>query len=219
MNLTSAAILFGSDAALVDAARGALAGHGWRTTGTRDIDVALAASAPGVALVLIDAGVEGAGDFLRQLRTQPQPIGGVPVLQYGGTRLSGTSALLPPPGDTATLVAALEHFAGALGDHALRSPPYSPFYRLVRLLGTRDAAAMIARFADTLRTAIDRTELPCREDAHRLAGLAGAIGYTELSLAWRAAEQGGVAAAAAAIDATRATLAEIARSDIARYGD
>lgn len=212
-DLPSTAILFSDNAGLVSAIVSALTPHGWGTTATVDPAAALAALTADAALVVLDAHHAGAADLLQRLRAAPQPTGGVPVLQHGGVRLDGTSALLPPPGDRAALIAAIESFTGALGDHNLRRPPLSPFYRLVRLLGTRDAAGMIARFAETLRTALAE-ETASSEQAHRIAGLAGALGYTDLSLAWRAAEYGDTAPAMAT---TRATLAAIARDNLGPY--
>lgn len=209
--MPSKAILFSDDAAFRALIVGVLEPYGWSTTATADPDEALSALRPDVALVLLDAGANDAPAYLRRVRAAPQPTGGVPVLQHGGARLDGTSALLPAATDFASLLAAIEAFTGALGDHALRRAPFSPFYRLVRLLGTRNAADMIARFADTLRMTL-ADAAPSPDQAHRLAGLAGAIGYSDLSRMWRAAEPG-----AAALAATRAVLAQIERDDLARY--
>jgi CheY-like chemotaxis protein len=213
--LTSIAILFSEDAERTATWVSALAPHGWRTIITADPADALAALTPDVALVLLDARVADAADVLRRLRAEQQPAGGVPVLQHGGARWDGTSASLPAADSPPSLIAAIELFTGALGDHALRAAPFSPFYRLVRLIGARDAAGIIARFADALRTTLaDGTSSP--DQAHRLAGLAGAIGYTDLGMAWRAAEQDR-AASDAAIATTRATLAHIEHEGLARF--
>jgi len=211
--VTSAAILFSDDSGLCDAWACALAPHGWRTIVTTDPDEALRALTPDVALVMLDAGTVGAADFVARLRAATQPAAGVPVLQHGHARWAGTSAVLPT-GDTRTLIAAIEAFTGRLSDHALRTAPFSPFYRLVRLLGTRDAAAMIARFADTLRTAL-ADAAPSADQAHRLAGVAGALGYTDLSLAWRAEQDHTTSDATVA--ATRMVLDQIERDDLGQY--
>jgi hypothetical protein len=209
--LPSKAILFSDDAAFCAPIVGVIEPYGWSTTVTADADAALSGLRPDVALVLLDGGVNDAPAYLRRVRAEPQPTGGVPVLQQGGARLDGTSALLPAAADAATLRAAIEAFTGTLSDHALRRAPFSPFYRLVRLLGTRHAADMTARFADTLRMTL-ADAAPSPDQAHRLAGLAGAIGYSDLGRMWRAAEPG-----VAALAATRAVLAEIERDDLARY--
>jgi hypothetical protein len=213
-DLTSTAILFSDDTGLCAAWASTLMPHGWCTIATTDPDEALAAFTPELALVLLDSGTSGAADFLARLRGAPQPAGGVPVLQHGDTRWAGTSALVPA-GGVDTLIATIEAFTGGLSDHGLREPPFSPFYRLVRLLGARDAAAMIARFADTLCSAVADAAISA-DEAHRLAGVAGAIGYTDLSLAWRAAEQDH-AASDAAITAACIVLDQIEHLDLDRY--
>lgn len=214
-DVTSAAILFSDDIDLCRTWASLLTPNGWRTTITADPDRAIGALTSDVALVLLDSGAVGAADVLARLRGTALPTAGVPVLQHGDARWAGTNALLPP-GGAAMLVAAIEVFTGALSDHALRVAPFSPFYRLVRLLGARDAAAMIARFAETLCTALAE-EMDSTDQAHRLAGITGALGYTDLSLAWRAAEQD-ITARGAAVAASRIVLAQIEHDDLARYG-
>jgi hypothetical protein len=210
--LPSTAVLFGTDAKIIVTLAAALRAHGWQVTTTVDGGTALA---PDTALVVIDTTVSGAAGFLNGLRSLAPPASGVPVLQHGGTRLFGASAMLPQD-DEMTPIGAVESFTGALSDHALRRWPFSPFYRLARLLGTRDAAAMMDRFAESLKAALARTP-PSYEEKHRLAGLAGAVGYGELGLAWRNAEHGGIEAETVAIAATRAIIADIEHGDVARY--
>jgi len=210
----STALLYGADSALTSAVLGLLIPEGWTVCSATLVADALAVVDETVALVVLDANADGAAALLGAIRALPQPMAGVPILQSGGERLSGVTAMLP--NNSATQAATIQRFAGALADHALRRPPYSPFYTLVRLLGTDDAAAMIARFADALRAAI-AGESPTKDEAHRLAGLAGAIGYRELGDAWSAAEHGGADAIANALATSRATLAEIGDGEVSRY--
>lgn len=213
-NLKSGALLYSGDPIVCTAVRRVLEPHGWRVCTICDAVEALGHLNEVVAVVVIDTSARAAARLISEIRAQPQPPASVPILQWGGERLSGASALLPM--DDTDLKITIEHFTGALPDHALRQPPYSPFYRLVRLLGTQNAAAMLARFADSLRAALAET-VATPDQAHRLAGLAGALGYGDLALAWRTAEHGGAEAIANAVAESEVTLAEIEHGEVARY--
>lgn len=212
--MTSSAILYGDDTDVSAAVRRLLEPHGWNVHATSDASHAVARLDDTVALVTLDSRTAGASALLVEIRARPQPVASVPTLISGGARLSGANALLPD--DVTALAATIERFTGALADHELRRPPGSPFYRLVRLLGMNDAVAMIERFSDTLRAALAAT-VTTPDQAHRLAGLSGAIGYYDLGFLWRAAEHGGAAAIKIATAASRTTLVEIEHGDVARY--
>ncbi|SDA35143.1 hypothetical protein [Sphingomonas sp. NFR15] len=214
--MTSSAILYGDDARMAAAVRPLLEPCGWAVHATSDAAVAVARLDDTVALLMLDARAAGAAALLADIRARPHPAASVPVLQWGGAGLPAMGA--PAPDDGAALAAAIAHVTGALSDHALRRMPHSPFYRLVRLLGTEDAVAMIDRFAGTMRAALTAPVIT-PDLAHRLAGIAGAIGYPDLGRAWGAAEHGGAYAIERAMAASRATLAVIERGDVARYRD
>lgn len=166
-----------------------LAASGWRID-RLDGDPALAAHV-GTALpaaLLLGPDVE-AGAWITAVRALPAPANGTPIILLGG--LGGPDDPNPRPNsrlaadaEAETVLGALRHWAGPLADHDLRRAPFSPVYRLVRLMGLEQARALHARFIDGLATAVAEEE-NARPRAHGLAGSAGMMGHADLSAAWR----------------------------------
>lgn len=188
----------------------AVAPFGWRCGGDTDLAAVLATLENHMACaIVLDAGACDPADAVRQVRALPAPVNGTPILVLGDeeVRVAGAGGHLAPPIEIGALLGLLEHWAGPLNDHALRAVPLSPRWRLIRLVGFANAESMLDRFRLALEEAIAAADDdPETVPAHRLAGLAGLIGYTDLHAAWSRVDAGEADALAEAIEASRGAL-------------
>jgi hypothetical protein len=196
-----------ADAVLVTTLRAILAPFGWNLAyecGRNEM--------PGA--VLLDARDPQAAEAVGAIRKLPPPRNGVPILAFGNPELAtiGAGGHLDAPLEEAAFLALLRHWAGPLDDHALRGEPWSPRYRLIRLMGLESADAMLARLAAALGDAVAGAGDGGTVSAHRLAGIAGLCGFAELGGLWSRVDRGEDAALPAALAASRSAAAEIARA-------
>lgn len=77
--------------------------------------------------------------------------------------------------------------------------------RIATLLGRDGLRPVVEGLQAELRQALDRPE---EADAHRIAGLAGTLGFADVSCRWQAVDQGG-ADVAAALHVSRIALVAI----------
>lgn len=175
----------------------ALAAAGWQVRHAADRKTLLAEAERDLpAAVIVGA---DADEILAAVRALPAPANGTPVIALDARE----------PRDGEALLARLRHWAGPLDDHALRRAPFGARYRLIRLLGLDAADAMIARFRDALREALELAESdPAAVPAHRLAGIAGMVGESELSTLWSCVDRGEAGALPPALAAARRALDE-----------
>lgn len=153
-----------------------------------------------IAAVLIDNADYDLAALTAGVRALPAPANGTPIL---------TIDAAAAPLDDAAFAELIEGRVGPLGDHALRAAPFDTRYRLVRLVGWDNASAMVERFRGALAEAIATAQRdPATVPAHRLAGLAGMIGYGELHRLWSRVDAGEPDALAAAVEASRQALAD-----------
>lgn len=193
-----------------------LSDHGWWSLSCADpADIETVAGDAPPALIIIDEISTRPvwRDWVARLRTVDGPLAGTPILLVTADENMvghGISAILPVPLAREATLAILENWAGALNDHDFRTLD-NPHYRLVRLGGRDVANGLIARFADQLEQArawLDTPELEPRLP-HQIAGLAGMLGYADISESWRAIDGGDSfdsAAVRAQIDAVIARI-------------
>lgn len=161
------------------------------------------------AAVLIDASTPRSGDVIAAIRALAPPLNGTPILGLGVEHAGGAGGVLTPPLEVEVFVRLLRRWAGPLENDALRQVPWSPRYRLIRLLGLEAADAMLLRLREALAQAVTDHAGDQPLSAHRLAGVAGLCGYSELAQAWSRAERGEARALDEAIAASLTAIAGI----------
>ncbi|HEX7820432.1 MAG TPA: hypothetical protein VF463_07415 [Sphingobium sp.] len=164
------------------------------------------------ALIMMDAALEAKlrTAFLSTLRAMPGPVAGTPVLLLADADApgqNGAQGRIGLPLRREHALGVIEHWAGPLEDHIFRDLS-SPHYRLVRLAGRTSADRLLLSFANHVEAALGRLDgtQDIARAAHDIAGLAGTLGYGELSRLWSAVERGESVDPAEARTATHAVL-------------
>ncbi|MEH3035887.1 MAG: response regulator [Sphingomonas adhaesiva] len=195
----------------------ALTRSGWAVTTCGQGRDVLPPAAPCPALILLDLRVAGpdALDTIAAIRRSPLPAGSIPVVALTTTRPTGLSVLtahgfdgvLPRPATPDDLARLSADWHPGEENRSLD--------RLADSFGAAQIASMAARLRDLFATAvvaIDRGEV--RDLAHRIAGVAGTLGFARVGQAWRAlsdADGGDAAVQAAARREARRAIALIDR--------
>jgi hypothetical protein len=188
--LRSVLLVFSTNAEFVAAVKNPLQDFDWII---RDFDhiseIAGDFLSDPVAAILIDSQSFDAQSAVEAVRRLPAPANGTPILISGSDTVSvqganGRFELAPPQ----LFLAALEQWVGPLNDHIFRAEPQSPRYRMIRLMGGDATDSLFGSFKDALKAALDGPR--DGQTAHKIAGLAGMMGYHELSIAWKSAEAG-----------------------------
>lgn len=210
---TSLAVLLGSDAALSSALAGWLEPLGW-TCMTIDrpegLEGQVGTAVP--ALAFVDAGGVDAG-WIAAVRALSGVARGTPVLLVAGPAAAGGVGIagrIDLPFDSVAARVVVEHWAGPLDRPAFRDPA-SGHYRLVRMGGRAQADKLMTGFAEHLEEALAlgaRGE-PLQPVAHRIAGLAGMMGFDRLTPCWSALDRGEAIDPADVLAATEIALAEV----------
>ncbi|CAN5178130.1 hypothetical protein BH10PSE13_BH10PSE13_15230 [soil metagenome] len=219
-------LLLGSDAILRAAIEDWLAPIGWICVASASPDALFDADADAPshaharipALALLDGrDVDAAGGarWIAAVRALPGIGAGTPVLllaDAAAPSCAGVVGRIDLPLDRVVARPTLEQWAGPLADHGFRDGG-NPHYRLVRLAGRVQADDLISGFADHLEDALARAGRgeSLRPIAHRIAGLAGLIGFGELTPLWSALDHDPSADPTAALDASRTILGGIRR--------
>lgn len=194
-----------------------LGAAGWRVVAAADGVAGLALlTAELPALVLLDlqmAGMTGL-EVAEAIRALGGDAARVPVVAFTTVRLTdpqllidkGFDALLAKPCTPDELIAAAARW---LPTAALAGPT-----RLEAVFGAQELDRLLAGFRDELATAVDLLDAPeGAERAHRVAGIAGTLGFPEVSASWLDVSEGDVSAIPRARrDALRALAAIDARS-------
>lgn len=194
---TSLLLILSADPGLGAQAERILEPFGWRIRSVAKVSHALdALTEEAVAAMLVSAAEHDLPELAAAVRALPAPANGTPIL--------GDMA---DPLDEDAFTERLEHWAGPLGDHALRAPPFDARYRLVRLIGWDNASGMLERFRAALEDAIaTAARNPDAVPAHRLAGLAGMIGYADLHRLWSNVDAGDPDYLIPAVEASKRAL-------------
>lgn len=182
-----------------------VAGVDWRTVTTHDMEDILATLASGVGLVLIHSGADSAG-VIAAIRTSGQPAAAVPIAILGGTQASGSPDAQPDL-----------HIADRMADDipailaSWRPVPLPETYgRLKATFGADTVRDMALRLCIVLAEALDALDTPAAADtAHKVAGVAGTLGFAELGQQWLAVSHDPAAEPAGLRRDTRRTIAAI----------
>ncbi len=159
--------------------------------------------------ILVDGAALRAGEVVAAIRAQAPPLNGTPILALGLDHAGGAGGPLTLPLHEEAFLKLLREWAGPLESRALRRAPWKPRYRLIRLLGLEAADAMLLRLRDVLAEAIADHAAGRPLSAHRLAGVAGLCGFSELAGAWSRTDRGEDGSLPQAIAASRETIDEI----------
>lgn len=163
-------------------------------------------------LVIMDIGMpRGDGAHAtRMIRGGPAPLASVPILAYTMMRLDdaeiralGMDGRVPKPCTPEVLAAAAAHWrpdcetAGA--------------HRLAEVFGVAELASLVARFRAQLADAVVKLDAGDVTAAHRIAGVAGTLGFAAVSASWVAVSEGDVASRDQARRDARIAIAQIDR--------
>lgn len=128
--------------------------------------------------------------LVAEVRAQPAPLGSVPLLGWSAQPLdaealrdSGLDAMLSDHGDRATRVAEIMAWnpAGTMAGVA----------RLATVFGTTEIDALVTRFETHLAAALATLDHPADPAAaHRIAGIAGTLGFDRVGQSWLALSEG-----------------------------
>jgi CheY-like chemotaxis protein len=167
--------------------RETLASAGWDVIEAVDGDDAIGkAVSAQPALIIMDIQMAGLDGFnaTRTIRSSERPLSSVPILAYSVLELSdedlhhyGFDGRIPKPFEPNELIA-------IVGSWQLENEMEGA----ARLGSVFDAAkiqGLVARFRDQLVAAIDAMDAgTIRDDAHRIAGVAGTLGFAAVSRSW-----------------------------------
>lgn len=177
-------------------------GLAWSVVGDCDSLAARAISGAPAAAALLPAGVPAAARarWVAALRSGSGLWSSTPVIDW------------PATGTDPDLLAALEQWLGPLAEPDFRDPT-SPGYRLVRLVGLDRARGLLGNLASALREVLGRgADGPIDQTtAHRLAGLSGLYGFSDLGRLWQACETGDLDHLAPALAETARVLDRLGR--------
>lgn len=188
---------------------------GWRVDEVEDGPSAIRAVRDGRhALVLMDIQMPGMDGFeaTRVIRAGIGTTAAVPILAFtalrredaiGRAEAAGMDGFIAKPFTADTLIAAAEPWRPDGGGH--------PAARLATIFGAAEIASLVDRFRQQLQDALSPPD-PAgshRPRAHQIAGVAGTLGFAEVSRTWLALAEGDDSCWAAARIAARKALAQI----------
>jgi CheY-like chemotaxis protein len=187
---------------------------GWHVDTVEDGASAIIASRRRIfALVLMDIQMPGMDGFeaAKAIRADG---GTVPILAFtalarsdaeGRLESAGMDGYIAKPFTAPELLAAVEPWRPSTKPHNSA--------RLAALFGEAEINAMLVRFRQQLADALAAPDIlgERRSRAHRVAGIAGTLGFPEVSLTWLAVSEGEDSQWDAARIAARKALAELGR--------
>jgi len=192
----------------------ALANAGWRIDRADDGAAAIAMShSRRYTLILMDIQMPGLDgyDTAKAIRVGGGASATAPILAFTATqqigattafRASGIDGHVAKPFTPATLRASIERWRPIT--------TAVPSTALVAAFGAVEIAKLLSGFRDQLERQLDRDDGEERyTGAHRLAGIAGTLGFPEVSRLWLAVSEGDDTAYAEARISARKALAEI----------
>jgi CheY-like chemotaxis protein len=166
---------------------------GWSAIEAADgIEAVDAARRAPPALVIMDIDMPRCDGFAatQALRDADPPLSGVPILVYSATSLSdaeisrrGMDGRIPKPCTYDQLIAAIEPW--------LRGGQLEGAQRLAGIFGEAELSRLIAGLREQLVSAVEEmkvTAIPTA--AHRIAGVAGTLGFADVSASWLALSDG-----------------------------
>lgn len=166
------------------------------------------------AVILMDIQMPGMDGFeaARAIRAGCSANAAAPILAFSALRredaveraeAAGMDGFIAKPFTANELIAAVEGWRPETGRH--------PTARLASIFGAAEIASLIDRFRQQLQDALtppDPTGAH-RPRAHQIAGVAGTLGFADVSRTWLAVAEGDDSSWAAARIAARKALAQI----------
>jgi CheY-like chemotaxis protein len=188
---------------------------GWTTIeacdGNQAVDLAIEKRP---ALIVMDIDMPGCDGFAatQAIRRSDRPLSSVPVLVYSAMQLSddeisrrGMDGRIPKPFKPEQLIEAIAPW--------LQDGQMAGAERLAGVFGKAELDKLIAGLREQLMTAVeDLDTVPIPATAHRIAGLAGTLGFAALSASWLALSEGDESARDGARRDARLAIAAIDRS-------
>lgn len=166
------------------------------------------------ALVLMDIQMQGMDGFeaARAIRAGIGPAAAVPILAFtalrredaiGRVEASEMDGFIAKPYTAEALIAAVEPWRPDAAGHAAA--------RLATIFGAAEVASLIDRFRQQLQDALTSPDPTGshRPRAHQIAGVAGTLGFADVSRTWLAVAEGDDSSWDAARIAARKALAQI----------
>jgi CheY-like chemotaxis protein len=195
-------------------AQNSLNSAGWRTVGFADGRDAISRLDQQPSLILAQIETDGPHglEFAAELRTQKAPSASVPIIavaekfsaELRDIHALGFDDVLVKPFIGANLVETAERWRPEGKPEALA--------RLGEVFGEAEIARMLSGLRDVLQEGLDAlgtSEVPVI--AHRIAGIAGILGFTDLGRDWRTLSESGASDDAAVRRRTRIAIAEMDR--------
>ncbi len=172
-----------------------LTSAGWHVDEVEDGSIAIGAVQDrAYAVVLMDIQMPGPNGFevTEAIRKGGSIAAAVPIIAFtalpredaiGRVIASGMDGLISKPFTAATLTSAVEPWRPSGASH--------PAVRLATIFGEAEIASLIKRFRQQLLDALAPTDAgQHRVRAHQIAGVAGTLGFTEVSRTWLAVAEG-----------------------------
>lgn len=145
------------------------------------------------------------------IRALPSPLSTVPILAWTtmrvddeAARAGGLDGCLPKPCPPDRMAAAVARWRPD-GEMAGAE-------RLATIFGAEEMAKLVARFREQLSEALGALDAGDTGAAHRIAGVAGTLGFAEVSEAWLRLSEGDRTARDPAYRAARMAIASIDRT-------
>ncbi len=192
-----------------------LSSAGWQVDETDSGAGAVAAvGRKAYALVLMDIEMPGQDGFgaARAIRSSGGYAAAVPIIAFTALRpedvldrirSTGMDGLITKPFTAETLIAAVEPWRPTIAGHAVG--------RLATIFGEKEIAILLGRFRQQLGEALvaPDTAGERRARAHQIAGIAGTLGFPDVSQTWLDVASGSESAWTAATSAARKAIAHL----------
>ncbi len=176
------------------------------------------------ALLLMDIQMPGMDGFetARLIRAGNGPVAAIPILALtalpredaiGRVGASGMDGFIAKPFTAEELIAATEPWRPDAAGH--------PAARLASVFGAAEIASLIDRFRQQIQDALTPPEPTgsYRSRAHQIAGVAGTLGFADVSRTWLAVAEGDDASWGAARIAARKALVQVIPEENILPGD
>lgn len=220
MNRMPAILVVDDDADNRRIASRILSAAGWRVDDVEDGESAIQAVRDGdYALVLLDIQMPGLDGYetATALRAHDGRAGSVPIVAFSAlrqpeamarARTAGMDGYVSKPFTPDKLIDAVKPW--------WPDEEEAPVARLAAIFGEAEIGGLLMRFRDQLVEVMiaDGDAAALRQRAHRLAGLAGTLGFSALSERWLEVSEGEDVSLGPARIATRKALLELVRYDL-----
>ena len=197
-------------------ANAALAPVGWRVDYAEGGEAGIAiAGRRGYALILMDIQMPGLDGFAtaRAIRGGDGASAAAPILAFTARPLASIADSVRASGMDGHVSKTLtpDELRGAIEPWRPAGMP-APATRLAATFGEAEIATLIDRFRQHLEHALaaDGTDASTLADAHKLAGVAGTLGFPDVFGPWLAVSEGDASAYPEARACARRALAQIA---------